>query len=127
MNNSMREHELLTEFYQDMQTWVDAGTPEHPIFSKAVGLCANLYWWTGYNKLTHKARAKINLLRRKQFIDAGLNTAYPFNTPIHYLQELRRDGTRYNNKERLAWIREHAECSDYSDPANPAQPPLEGF
>lgn len=121
MNNSMRDHELLTQFYVSMQTWVDAGTPGDHVFERTVGLCGNLHTWLR-EQGTPAKNLGLHWLLKQQFEEAGLHSYCPFNaSSSDYLAEQCDLGTLYENQARLDWIRTHATYTD------PNQLHLEGF
>ena len=95
---------MLTQFYKDMQTWVDAGCPPHNVFTRREGLCDNLVQW-----LHQQEKLNLSLFTqlRNQFREAGKNIYFPFNENTSYCVEAEA-GLCYTNKQRLDWIKHHA-------------------
>lgn len=103
--------EELKAFYKATQEWIEAGCTEHPVFAKDRGLCDNLYF---YAKITDGQDQNCGeLLRafRSQVAAAGLHKIFPFNRDHccfeDFIDECNSE-TVYENKDRLAWIKEHA-------------------
>lgn len=99
---------LLTNFYQDIQAWIDAGFPQG-IFRKDRGVCANLVFWSENEGLSNIAWVELDLEMEDQFKQAGLHALYPFNNgqPAEFSIEF-HSGTAYQNPKRLEWIKNHA-------------------
>jgi len=107
---------MLTQFYKDMQAWVDAGCPAGRL-STSYGLCNNLrvYVWVNRHDLTSK-EVDDRILQlagemQKQFVTEGLDPVYPFNVDFadfadSYVESI--SGTKYTNPKRLDWIKRHA-------------------
>ena len=93
---------MLTQFYKEMQAWVDAGCQRHPLFIIRVGLCGNLAKWDSEHK-TQLYEAQLT-----QFKSAGLNIAHPFDCNISYFERERERYLLYKNPKRLDWIKRHA-------------------
>ena len=100
---------VMKSFYINMQTWIDAGCPEHPVFKKDKALCLNLYNYTTELGANQHMRHTITGELIAQFRAAKLNDGFPFNNPVFtYISEQDR-GDFYQNKNRLAWVKSHAE------------------
>ena len=109
---------MLTQFYKEMQAWVDAGLPKVSFFSKSFGLCTNLrcFCWKQFEpsispdkhqECADKHQECAEALR-KQFLDEHLDTDYPFNVSAsEFVCETEQD-TKYTNPKRLEWIKRHA-------------------
>lgn len=100
--------EELKQFYKEIQEWIEAECPEHPVFRPYYGLCWSLVRWT--NK--HGKAGDVDILvfeLAEQLMDAGLDKEYPFNhgLDIEYNCECSTN-TIFQNQFRLAWIKEHA-------------------
>ncbi len=95
---------MLTQFYKEMQAWVDAGCPPHKAFQKRTGLCDNLVRWCNQQE---KSNQSLFTQMRNQFREAGKNLYFPFNENTSYTVEAEA-GLCYTNKQRLDWIKRHA-------------------
>lgn len=98
----------LKSFYTAIQEWIDAGTPTANLyrFDVSDGLCVNLGRYIegeGYNRLGPEYH-DLDLEQWRDFIKAGLNGTFPFNSQSGcnwYCTER----NKYTNPERLAWIK----------------------
>lgn len=105
-------NENLKQFYKEMQTWIEAGCPTHPVFVSDDGLCLNLHLFT--EKVLGEDwnySLKLRQVLSKQFSEAGLSWLFPFNEGPNYTDAFREEienHTLYKNKARLAWVKEHA-------------------
>lgn len=90
----------LKEFYSAYATWLDFGAPNFKPFSRAAGLCTNLFVFTK----NRDAYAEME----SQFNDAGLDSNYPFGGEEDYMD---RSAARQQhlNPKRIEWVKEHAE------------------
>ena len=95
---------MLTQFYKEMQAWVDAGCPPHKAFQKRTGLCDNLVQWCNHQQ---KSNLTLWFQMQNQFREAGKNIYFPFNENTSYPVEAKA-GLCYTNKQRLDWIKQHA-------------------
>ena len=94
----------LSDFYRDLQAWIDAGRPVHALFSHLYGLCTNLAVWSTHHGLN---RFQMRDELSAQFEEAGLDSTYPFNPHSGYWAETER-GETWKNEQRLAWVKNHA-------------------
>ncbi len=97
---------MLTDFYKEIQQWLDTGESNHPS-KKHYGLCTNLLVYS--NRQDDEYTKNISAMRQ-QFNEANLRVDYPFNSAMDdaiYENEL-RSGKLYENKKRLDWIKKHA-------------------
>lgn len=94
---SAAQSEALTAFYDAYLHYAETGENPH-CFLSFCGLCDALTHMPGY--------AVTFFEMKKQFRDAGLNEAYPFNagSPDLYSQ----DESKSSNSKRLAWVRAHS-------------------
>lgn len=92
----------LMDFYRDYLAWIDAGAlNDSPHgFSRGIGLCGNIWFWTWDNNMT---AASIDLMS-ESFKNAGLDSKYPFESIWEHSQGIRK-GTLYLNHKRIAWVR----------------------
>ena len=88
----------LKAFYKAYCEWLDAGAPQRKPFSRGVGLCLSLDYFSGGNP---------DLLEEmyKQFISHGLNGDYPFDKDWF---SYRNDANKHLNKDRVSWVRKNA-------------------
>jgi len=104
---------MLTQFYNEMQAWVDAGCPTGSL-STRYGLCTNLrvYVWANRHDLTSKEVddriLQLTLEMQKQFVAEGLDPVYPFNEGFVDFDIETNSCTKYTNPKRLDWIKHHA-------------------
>ena len=103
---------MLTQFYNEMQAWVDAGCPAGSI-STSYGLCTNLrvYVWATRGITPKEVDDRIlQLLEelQKQFVAEGLDLTYPFNEGFVDFDIETNSCTKYQNPKRLDWIKRHA-------------------
>ena len=95
----------LAEFYNAYSDWIDAGAPEGKPFNRNCGICVSLTLHLKAMGLTPKEREQARKLMRSQFIKAGLNGDYPFNSQEKpYLSESAR-GLIHTNIARIAWVK----------------------
>jgi hypothetical protein len=92
---------LLTNFYKDLQAWLDAGMPAHPVFNKKRALCASLSVWSSDSCSMQRSLAA-------QFKRAKLCPVFPFNKPARDYHTECFNSTVYDNVERLAWVKQQA-------------------
>jgi hypothetical protein len=100
-----KQSDTLKAFYQDIQKWIDRGTPAHRFYLRDSGLCKN-------NERYHLSIGSpySNLIELKdQFEKAGLDRMFPFNVSADkgYFYE-HKDRTIFDNEERLKWVKDHA-------------------
>lgn len=104
---------MLTNFYRDLQAWIDAGCPEpNPhFFRKRRGLCANLdAWCEKQHDLSYEQWRVLDLELTSSFQEAGLDICYPFNEGSRMqFREEAYDLAMYENPKRLEWVRNHAQ------------------
>lgn len=103
---------MLTQFYKDMQAWVDAGCPTGSL-SPSYGLCTNLrvYVWADRGLTPREVDDRILQLAgemRDQFSAADLDPVYPFNEGFADSDIESISCTKYTNPKRLDWIKHHA-------------------
>jgi len=93
---------MLTQFYKEMQAWVDAGCPDHAIFRRNLGLCGNLSNWD------FVYQTELYEVQRDKFLSVSLSENYPFNLNKVEWEKEQADNTLFHNKQRLDWIKQHA-------------------
>lgn len=102
-----QQSELLTAFYRAYLDFAEGKPISY--FTKACGLCHNLFWFLqreAYPTDYYKVLAEME----QQFMDAGLNKAYPFNNGSGYdYQQEKEAGNMATNQNRLNWVRLHAQ------------------
>ncbi|UVD31660.1 hypothetical protein Pondi_00019 [Escherichia phage Pondi] len=88
----------LKEFYQAYAAWLDAGAPEDQPFSRAYGLCDNLF-----------TRGCYDILRelKGHFKSEGYDPAYPFGGSEVFETEMDNE-EMHLNPERIKWVKDHA-------------------
>lgn len=94
----------LTRFYREYLRWIKDGTPDHPIFSKDVGLCDCVL---RYGNKNLKSIAIFKEMRQ-QLKDSKLNVSYPFNYNGNDYSEEVRKKSAHTNELRLRWVIQHA-------------------
>ena len=96
----------LARFYHEIKAWIDAETPSHRSFHPGHGLCDNLNDWLIDQRLSSVHCYEL----KQQFVDAGLNRTYPFNSGEHgnYHNE-HHTNSIFRNPKRCAWINNHQE------------------
>lgn len=100
--------EELKQFYKEIQEWIEAECPAHPVFRPYYGLCWNLRHWAD----KHGKTVNVDILvfeLAEQFVAARLDKEYPFNhgLDLEYNCECSINAI-FQNQLRLAWIKEHA-------------------
>ena len=105
----MEPEELLKQFYRAYWEWLEAGAPtgnDH-IFGRGYGLCTNLYNQLMDRKEKYTVIYDMNRFLTAQFMDAGLNSTFPFDDqPINY-EDDKKEGFLHLNPKRIAWAKEH--------------------
>lgn len=75
------------------------------------GLCSQLrkYAEHGLN-MGHGAAHEVAIEMEKQFVEARLDQAFPFNSGSSddYLKECEMPGGHTSNEKRIQWVRDHA-------------------
>lgn len=87
----------LKEFYQAYAAWLDAGAPDLQPFDRRHGLCSQA--------MKRPYSVPLNEIK-KQFVDAGLDSLYPFGGEEVFDVEY-DNATAHLNSERNEWVREH--------------------
>ncbi len=102
----VKQSDELTRFYNEMQKWIDRGTPSHPYFSNKQALCWNLRKFREHHGIDIDKYLVVQL--GEQFIEAGLSMTFPFNdgSQLKFYHE-NEDIQHYSNKARLEWVRTH--------------------
>lgn len=95
----------LKAFYKAYAAWLDAGAVNKGAFTCCTGLCFALHKWAGDKGYDLRA---LRLELKAQFIDAGLDSSYPFNRGERDYDVECDDGTICLNPARVAWVRKHA-------------------
>ena len=93
----------LGEFYLAYLAWLVAGAPHNKVFDRRTGLCSAIDFLDNH---TLNLGAELT----QQFIAAGLDTVYPFNTDgkgDHYSEETKTK-TAHLNPKRIAWVEHQA-------------------
>lgn len=109
----------LKAFYIALQQWIDSGCFGSQPFVAIDSICPNCY---AFCKDKPHASARVAELRVeiiRQFIQAKLDSMYPFNSGED--QHQRRwqhqneslNGTVWTNEARLAWVKKHATEAGY--------------
>ena len=89
----------LQQFYNDYAAWLDAGAPEDDKhFTRGEGLCSQAM----------KPPYRVHLSEiKKQFVEAGLDSLYPFGGEYQFDIEF-EDETMHLNPLRIQWVKDHA-------------------
>ena len=92
----MSQSPELTQFYNDLWNWIQAGTPmpNEFNFKPHIGLCYNAY----------NRSLNLQLELKDQLFEELGDTAYPFNSPK---QNYCEEANKYTNPKRLNWIKSH--------------------
>lgn len=92
----MSQSPELTQFYNDLWKWIQAGTPmpNEFNFKPYIGICSSAYnrSFNLHLELGNQLRAELG------------NTAFPFNFPEQNYWE---ETNKYTNLGRLNWIKSH--------------------
>lgn len=105
----MNKH--LKQFFKELQQWIDAGCPEHPVFKNNTAICNSLInymcfkWPHASQETLMKAQLALHSLLWEQFS----LSKFPLNNGSlrMYYEEI-ETGTIYQNPARLAFIRQHS-------------------
>lgn len=92
-------------FLKDWLAWVERGAPEGEPYSRADGLCANAFHWSGDHRALYRD------LRATFKADV-----HPFGQP-DYLARMLAD-TQHECPKRLAWVREQIAAAEQSEPVS---------
>lgn len=106
----------LLQFYKEWNVWADMAVetgqvPDHPAFDAWHGLCGCLAEWS---YLQDHSTDGLGEQMEAQFIQAGLETDYPFGGRTTFFDEVDMDSMHLNS-ERRKWVK--ARISD-SEAAN---------
>lgn len=101
---------LLTQFYRELQAWIDAGTPHDGPFSIFSGICNNLWMFARLHSdtISDNRAEELELELQEQFALAGLATDYPFNIDGDDYSCEADNRSRWKNPDRLEWVLKHA-------------------
>ena len=91
----------LEGFYQAYLDWLDNGAPPYRPFSRGLGLCSNLRYYTGVENIFVLTRLERQL--SDQFEDAGLSSAYPFGEEAFDL--CLDENNMHLDPNRIAWVK----------------------
>lgn len=97
----------LTEFYIEINDWINLDCPKHPVFNKGNALCYSLDIWTRQKELPRKKIIQSSDELRNQFKESYLHYLHPFNRDMYELENEAVIETLYINYNRLAWIKSH--------------------
>lgn len=107
------QSQLLTEFYNAYNDWLEAGAPDGVMFHREVGLCSNIASWGNSTKFDHvggdPAFSTVATLRYEmtmQFDADGLSKHYPFGNLSEYT-DCRNNSTQHLDPKRIAWVKAH--------------------
>jgi hypothetical protein len=101
----MTQSVKLTAFYRAYLEWVESGAGPHDIFDGAIGLCHSSWLFAG-GMDNHENAKDLEEELNKQFKDAGLSVAYPFNSGKDWLYE-KEGAYKHRNPKRIRWVRDH--------------------
>jgi len=110
MSQDLKQSQELTNFYKDIQQWLDNGRREHEVFRSDQGLCYNLNHYIDYiPDMTTGPDYSALYEFESQLRAAGLPLFYPFNEggSQFYFHEM-VNSTIFQNPFRLAWVKHHA-------------------
>lgn len=109
----------LRNFYTHYHEWMEKGYPEGSIYSKGLGLCANLSRYADYeikllkekNPLTYKepefSYYDVLVEMIDQFTEAGYHKNYPFNGGSREnFKEESKNQALHLNKQRIQWVKD---------------------
>lgn len=95
----------LETFYSHYARWLEAGAPDGQSFSRRVGLCNSLKnWCLRQGVIWHRLYRELE----DQFIDAGLDSFYPFNKGASDYDRERNADAIHLNPKRIAWVKGYA-------------------
>lgn len=95
---------ILMLFYREYDAWLE-GHCSFEFLGKA-GLCHNLSLWCwARSEYGYVDRQQLETEMLRQFEEAGLSIAYPFNRTVtdYYVES--RLGESHLNKERRKWVK----------------------
>ena len=97
----------LSRFYKSVQAWIDSNFTVNPYdYVIHSGLCLNSCSFESKHELPMDEVYHEMIC---QFKEAGLNTDVPFNVyPRNSYNDESTRKTIWQNKERLAWVKDHA-------------------
>lgn len=95
----------LEGYYKAYADWLDNGATPYRPFSRGVGLCSNLRYYTGADNILILTRLERQLA--DQFEDAGLSAAYPFGEEAFDL--CLDQNNMHLDPNRIAWVKSHLE------------------
>jgi hypothetical protein len=98
--------ELLKNFYLAYAAWLDDGTQDETVFSKANGLCSNLRWYCDYVETSDAEWFCVKGELVDQFIDAGLNKTYPFDLDGFAYEKSGQQYKCHLKPRRIQWVRD---------------------
>ncbi len=98
--------QLLLEFYTEYLKWVDSGTEKGFPFETHEGLCSSLERYLTSRGLDFNECDKVVKIMAGQFIEAGLNSFYPFNTDKAEYQDECEENSVHLNPARIQWVRD---------------------
>lgn len=95
----------LKQFYLEMEWWISGKNCKYR-FSDVTGLCGNLRKYMYSNDIKHEKRVSLLNMLKSQFISAGLDEDFPFNSGLRYKYD--DEHFKYENQQRIDWIKKHA-------------------
>lgn len=121
-------HSMLVLFHQDIRQWIESGFEDtfrtdlefRRRLGDDVGLCTNLVRWASRLAPGSTLAQDLAWMLEQEFVAAGLNARYPFNTEdvedrdlafYAYADEV-ESRTIYANQKRLGWIYSYAMLGD---------------
>ena len=91
----------LLQFYKEWLAFAEGENQyNHPIFEVRCGLCSNALWWEEEHDMSFLIRQEMI----RQFVQAGLDTGYPFGGENRYIHDA-ATMSAIRNPMRLAWVK----------------------
>ena len=97
---------MIKEYLQSVQVWIEQGCQHYAPYRATCGLCRNTY------KLLpddYVASEKLYAELVEAFKADGLNPEYPFNSSAEDYEDECFMWAVWENPQRLAWVKKHAE------------------
>lgn len=101
------QSKLLTQFYQEYNTWLENGAPDKQPFQRNAGLCWNLSMVFEPTKKDADLWEEIKKEMECQFYESGLGQITPFNDLENRYDDEARWYTSHKNEKRIQWVKDH--------------------
>jgi len=92
---------LLKQYLVEWLEWAEADAPNHDLFTRRVGLCSNLVFWSA--SLDGEIRYALEKELDRMFAVDGLDVCHPFGFDEYV--GARRLENQHLDPKRLSWVR----------------------